>query len=418
MKQYRSLFRNRNYRMLWLGGVVSTLGDFFNSLALLKILSEDPAHLGFYLAVIMVAKMLPGVLLGPVAGVLADRLNRRTTLITTDVLRAALVTGLVFVDRPAPIVALVFLSAGVSAFFNPAHTALMPSLVGPEELVSATSLSFLTNRTAQLVGNALGAATLLVLSPHQVFYVDAVSFLISALFHLAIRLPASPSASTTSGAESDRSGSILQRFAQDVNEAISFLRESPPVRHFLTAFGICAVGDAGGNVLLFTFVVTGLGLAAERYGFLGAVMGGVTVAGGLIVGALGNRVHWRHLISAGGIGIWVFYFSAVLIHRTLPSLILLATVGLFSGCINVGANTAYGLLVPDHVRGRIASAWGMIQNGIYVLGTLAAGALSDRFGPIPVLLGFTMTYLLTGLYAMRVFRGSQVPAAAATVQSP
>lgn len=397
MNRYRSLFRNRNYVWLWLGGTVSNIGDFFNSLALLKILSQDPDHLGFYLALIMVAKTLPGVLLGPVAGVLADRLNRRSIMIAADLLRAGLVAGLVFAPTPAALIALVSLSAAVSACFNPAHTALLPSLVAEEELLSATSLAFVTQRAAQLVGNALGAAVLLFLSPHQVFYVDAASFLISALLTLPIRPPAGRPAAPAAEP-------FFAKFAADVREAAGFLREAPPVRRLLATFGIVAVGDAALNVLLFPFLITGLGLAAEHYGFVAALVGGVAVGAGLVMGALGNRIHWRHLISVGCLAIFAAIFGSLVIHRLVPSIALLLSVGLGSASVNVGASAAYGTLVPDHVRGRIAGAWAMMQNGIYVAGVLAAGALSDRLGVIPVLLGFTIFYLLTGLYAMWAFR--------------
>ncbi|HEY3368756.1 MAG TPA: MFS transporter [Symbiobacteriaceae bacterium] len=402
MKQYHSLLRNRNFVLLWLGGAISNVGDFFNSVALLKILSEDPAHLGFYLALIMIAKTLPAVLLSPVAGVLADRLPRRTMMVVSDLLRAGLVAALAFTSSPAAIVALVFLAAAVSAFFNPAHTALLPNVVAKDELVSASSLAYITQRTAQLLGNGLGAAALLVMSPHQVFFIDAASFMVSAgLTGLMVLRAVAPQAADPSLAQPD---GLLGKFRYDVRETGAFLREAPVVRRLVVTFGFAAVGDAGLSVLLYTFFIAGLGLAAEHIGFVMALFGGMSVLSGLAIGALGNRVHWRHLISSGGVYIWAGLFAAIAIHRTLPSAALVITIGAGSSAVNVGAATAFGTLVPDYVRGRVAGAWSTLQNGLYVAGTLSAGYLSDRLGPIPVLMGFISTYLLMGLYAMWAFR--------------
>lgn len=136
--------------------------DFFNSLALVKLLSANPARLGTYMALVMIAKVLPTVLLGPLAGVLADRLPRRTVMIASDLLRAMLVLGLVFTENPAAMITLVFLSAAAAAFYNPASNALLPTLVPPEELVTAGSLSVVTQRLALLLGNGIGAAVLML----------------------------------------------------------------------------------------------------------------------------------------------------------------------------------------------------------------------------------------------------------------
>lgn len=406
MKQYRSLFGNRNFMLFWIGGAISNIGDFFNSIALVKILSEDPAHLGFYMALIMVAKVAPGLLLGPVAGVVADRLDRRTILVVTDLLRAGLVAGLVFTTNPLMIVALCFLSASVAAFFNPAHDAMLPNLVGADELVSAGSLSFMTQRMAQMLGTGLGAAMLMVTGPHAVFYIDAASFVVSAVLNGLLVVPKRvPAGAAAEGSAKVEEASQWQKFTGDVRAAIGFLKDAPVVRRLLAAFGLLNIGDSGGNVLLISFFTITLGLPAEQYGFMLSLLAGAGVAGALLIGGFGKRIHWRHLISYGSIHIWVFYFAAIAIHRVLPSAISIILVGLGSGAVNVGAQASFGTQVPDWVRGRVFSAWGMIQSLIYIVGVTAAGALSDRFGPAPVLMGYTLTYLFGGLYAMWAFRG-------------
>ncbi len=409
MQQYLALLKNRNFVLHWLAGAISNVGDFFNSLALVKILSSDPEHLGMYTALVMIAKVVPGIILGPVAGVVADRVSRRAVMIIADLLRGAAVLGLVFVEKPSAIIALIFLAAAISCFYNPASAALLPNLVGKEQLVTAGSLRVMTERTAMLIGNGLGAVVLTFMGAHNVFYIDAISFVVSAFLVGAIAVPAVAAAV---GKQKESQGTWA-KFRGDLTETIAFLRESAPVRHLLNAFAIAALGDSALNVLLVTFFTVGLGLAAEALGYVWALFGGAALLGALLIGAIGHKIPWRFLVSGAAVYIWFMMMGALMVAKTIPSIAFLTLLGFGSGAINVGVQAAVGQLVPDYVRGRVFGAWGMINNLIYVVGTLSAGALSDWIGPIPTLMGFTTFYLLTGVYAFFAFRSQPAVAAEA-----
>jgi MFS family permease len=401
MEQYRSLFRNRNFLFLWLSGAISNVGDFFNSLALIKILSEDPAHLGFYMALIMIAKMAPGVLLGPVAGVVADRLPRRTVMIVSDLIRAVLVLGLVFVERPAFIITLVCLSSVASVFFSPASGAILPSLVGKDELVTAGSLAVMTQRMAMLLGNGIGAAVLVVAGAHSVFYIDAASFVVSALL---IALMVVPAVQRIKPAQDEEPQGVWQKFKGDLKETVVFLKGAHIIRHVLTIFALGAVSDSALNVLLVTFFTVDRGMPTEFLGVVMALNGGAAVVGVLIIGSFGNRVRWSHLISFGFIAVWITMMVALSIHHPIASAGFIVLLGLASGAINVGSQAALGERVPDWVRGRIFGAWGMINGLIFVVGVLAAGMLSDFIGSTVTLMGSSMFYLIAGIYGLVAFR--------------
>lgn len=399
LKPYIALLKNRNFLFHWMAGAISNIGDFFNSLALVKILSEDPEHLGLYMSLIMVSKVLPGVLLGPVAGAVADRLPRRAIMVVSDVMRAALILALVFVDQPAAILALVCAGSVVGVFFNPASSAMLPSLVKPEELVTAGSLGVMTQRLAMLLGNGLGAAMLSAVGPHSIFYIDAASYLLSALLLGFIALPAV----TAQAAPSSRS--VVGTFATDMKEMLHFLRESPPVRHMLTGLGICNLGDSALSVLAIPFFTLTLGLAAEKVGYVWAAFGATSVLGALVMGAVGRRVHWSYLFSFGSLYVWFMMMGSLLAANVIPSVGFLALMGLGSGATNVGLQAAVGQLVPDKVRGRIFGSWSTVGSLIYVVGILTAGPLSDRFGPTATLMGYSTAFLVTAVYSFWTLRG-------------
>lgn len=397
MEQYRSLFRNRNFLFHWLAGAISNIGDFFNSLALVKILSEDPANLGLYMSLITVSKVLPQLVFGPVAGVLADRLPRKAIMVTADLARAGLVLALVFVEQPAAIIALVFGAAIAAAFFGPASSAMLPSLVKPDEMVSAGSLEVMTQRMAMLLGNGIGAAVLFWVGPHNVFYIDAASFLISALMLIAVVAPSTQR-------ETSPEQSLMGGFVTDMKETVAFLREAPPVRNIVIGVAIASIGDSALSVLMVTFFTVALGMAPENLGFVWAVFAAASTIGALAIGALGGRIHWRHLFTLGAGYVWLTMVGSILAAGPISSTIFMGLVGLGSGGINVGLQAAIGELVPDQVRGRIFGAFTTLMSLVTVIGGLSAGPLSDRFGPGATMLGFSTAYLATCIFAFFSFR--------------
>lgn len=397
--RYLALFRNRNFLYLWLAGATSNIGDFFNSLAIVKLLSQDPEHLGFYTSLILVSKMVPTLLLGPVAGSVADRLPRKFVMVAADLVRAVLVLALVFVEQPAAIIGLVFASAIAAAFFQPADSAMVPSLVAKEELVTAGSLIVMTQRMAMLLGNGLGAAVLMLVGPHNVFLIDSASFVLSALLIWSMRVPAAAAAPAPAAGEKGPAVGPLARLLGDMRETVEAVRQRPVLRHLLIGLSIATVGDSGTNVLLVTFFTITLGLAAEQMGFVMALFGGAAVLGSFLIGAIGSRIHWRYLFSLGCGYVWFTATGATLAGSVIPSAAFITLLGLGSGAINVGIQVAVAELVPDQLRGRVFGAWSTLSALIMILGNLLAGVLADRIGPAVGMLGYALAYLAAGIYA-------------------
>lgn len=412
MRVYRELLRNRSFLFLWLAGAMSNIGDFFNSVALIKLLSENPERLGTYVALVTVAKVLPQILFGTVAGVLADRFSRKRIMVAADLLRAVLVLGLVFVSEPWQIISLVAASSVVAAFFNPASNALLPSLVTREQLVTAGALGVMTQRSAMLLGMGLGSAVLGVVGPHAVFLIDSASFLVSALLVAGIVAPAAarPAHPSDEGTAAPRLGAWT-RFRGDLAETLAFLRENPPVRQFFSVFAFAAVGDSGLNVLLVTFFTVALGIAAENLGYVWALFGAASVAGALALGAWGSKIPWYRIVTFSSFYVWATIMGALLWSSPIPSVALMTLMGLGSGAVNVAVQAAVGQLVPNQVRGRIFGVWGMMQSLIYIVGVMVAGILSDRLGPTTTTMIFVTAFLAGGIYAVITFRTPPVPTA-------
>src|SRR4029077_11471407 len=141
---YLELLRiNQNFRRLFIGQLVSQTGDWFNSVALFTLLLRLSGS-GEAVGYILIIKLLPSFFAGPLAGVVADRFNRKTIMIAADVIRGILVLGFLLVHRPEQVwlvYGLAALEVVVSTFFDPAKSALIPSIVSRDELISANALS-------------------------------------------------------------------------------------------------------------------------------------------------------------------------------------------------------------------------------------------------------------------------------------
>ena len=194
--------QNPNFRWLWGGQVVSLLGDWFNLIASAILITELTGS-GLALGVLFTIRMLAPFLIAPLAGICADRYNRKHLLIITDLARAVIVIGFLFVRDASDIwllYALTVLLFGVSGFFSPARSAILPDITSPQELGTANTLGAATWSVMLAVGAAIGGFITGFFGSQTAFVIDGFTFAISAGLLLKIRLPGSPSAtSETSG---------------------------------------------------------------------------------------------------------------------------------------------------------------------------------------------------------------------------
>ena len=199
---FELLQQNPNFRWLWGGQVVSLLGDWFNLIASAILIAELTGS-GLALGILFTIRMLAPFVIAPIAGICADRYNRKHLLIITDLVRAIVVLGFLFVRDASDIwllYALTILLFGVSGFFSPARSAILPDITSPQELGTANTLGAATWSVMLAVGAAIGGLTTGLFGSQTAFIIDGFTFAVSAGLLLKIKLPAQPSAtSETSG---------------------------------------------------------------------------------------------------------------------------------------------------------------------------------------------------------------------------
>ena len=270
---------NVNFRRLWIGNLISLLGDWFNTIALYTLVSEltgSPLALG----AVFITKMLPWALASPIAGVMVDRYNRRRLMIGADLLRAVVVLGFLLIDTPADVPLLyVLLMAQVviGAVFQPAKSASIPNITTTRELLTANAVMSATWSTMLAVGAALGGLATEALGTTAVFWIDSATYLVSAVFIVATRIP-----QDTEPAEK----SLLRSAVREISDGWQHLRSHPRIGRIAFAKATWAVS---GGALVYMLALLGDQIAP---GALAAGIGVLFMARGIGTGIGPIVVRW------------------------------------------------------------------------------------------------------------------------------
>ncbi len=359
--------------------------------------------------------LLPGLVVGPLVGVLVDRWDRRRTLVTVSLAQAVLLLPLLAVRGHQQlwiVYAVTAVEAALGHLFQPAKNAQVPALVPAEQLVAANSLTGLTDNLARLVGGPMGGIILRLGGLQGVVLCDAASFLIAALLlargpsRAGTQAPAAGAAAADPVAGGPTAAGLLGQWLA----GLGLIRRDRRLGGALAVIAVSSVAQGIFVVLFVVFVIRVLHGGASEVGLLRGVQAIGALIGGMLLAPLGQRLAPRRLAGAG-----MLAFGLVdLAIWNGPSLTTQQGlyVGLFiaAGIPGIAAVTGLASLVqantPDQFRGRIFSAYFTVSDGFQALGMLLAGLLADPIGLLPVLNGQAALYLLAGLLALTVLTQS------------
>jgi MFS family permease len=384
---YRALLAgNRNYRLLWIGQIVSQLGDWFNSVAIYALLLELTGS-ATSVALMIIVQFLPMAVIGPVAGVVVDRVNRRRLMIGADILRGMVILVLLVVKR-ADQVWLVYVVMGatvsLTAFFEPARTAVIPNVTSRAQLLTANALSSATWSAMLAIGAGAGGVVTAMFGRNVAFLVNAISFFASAVVIARTAFNADPPASKRPAGWASLTG------IGDLIEGIRYIRSD---RHVAALMLVKAGwGIAGGVLLLMTVMGQRVfpvgGSAAAGIGVLYAARGIGAGIGPIMARAwLGQRPdEMRRAIAPSYVLVALFYL--MLSWSTTIGLASVAVVGAHAAgsVLWVFSTVLLQLSVPDRFRGRVFSAELALLMTVSALSSFVCGYALDTWGLSPFLL--------------------------------
>jgi MFS family permease len=399
--------RQRNFALLWSGGLISLAGDWV-LLVGLPIYVLLLTHSVLATSAMMMAARIPNLLFGMVAGVLVDRWNRQRIMVVGDVLSALWLLPLLFVTEASRVwlvYIVAFVESSIEQFFVPAENALVPNLVSQEHLVAANSLSALSNNMARLVGPALGGVVAGFSGLPGIVLVDAASFALAGLLLAFIRKPAGQPVPAKTGQPAISWRAIWREWL----DGLRLIRRERALGVLFSVQAITSLGEGVIGVLFIVFVSRVLHGGAAQVGWLMSAQAIGSLVGGVLIGWIGSRLVSRWWIGwcavAFGLIDLVIFNSPAFFPVFLLTFALFVLVGLPAVAMLTGFNALQQMVTPDAYRGRVSSAFFTTGTLLGLLGTTIAGALGDHLGVVMVLNIQGGVYVLAGVLVMVLLSG-------------
>lgn len=357
---YASVLRLRNFRRLWIGLTVSSLGDWVGLFALLSMTNRLSPGNTLAVAGLMIFRVLPAFLVGPLAGVLLDRVDRRKAMVVSDIIRAGLIALVPFVPTVPMLYAISFLMETITLIWMPAKDALVPNLVPKRWLVATNSLALFTTYgvfplgalaftglvgVAEFLGDHVPGLEALGLNQENLaLWIDTATFLASAAIVSRVRVPQLPR---------ERRPVRLSALRDELVEGLRYLKERGEVARVMRSIAIALAGGAVVFSLGAPYATTVLGGGPKAFGAVVAALGTGMGFGVLVLGFFGDRVPKGWVAAGATIVAGLMLVGAASAQHLIVAVVL---SGLFGSAAGVGYATLFALLqeiVPDAVRGRI-----------------------------------------------------------------
>ena len=383
IRRSHPVFGSPGFLRLWVAQVVSAFGDWIGFLAIIEIARRlGGGQPGSAIALVMLARVLPGFFLASVGGVIVDRVDRKRLLITCDILRAGVLLFIPLIERVWALVLASLVLELATSLWGPAKEAIVPNLVPKEQLTAANSLSLVAAygtfplAAGAFIGLAKFAEWLGGSSIGQVEWalaLDAVTFLIAA--GLIATLPL-----LRHRRDANNTPSIdLSQGVRELREGWTFIAISPQVRAVLVGLG---TGMIGGGMLIplgavFNDVVLGAGNAG--FGTILVTMGLGVAAGVSALSAVQRRLDNERTFVASVFGAGTCLLFAVTSSDTFLTLAGVFAMGVFAGSVYVLGFTLLHENVEEQLRGRVFSALYTLVRFCLLLSITVGGFLSDGF---------------------------------------
>lgn len=393
--QFTRALRSKSFALLWTGQTISALGDgaFLTAMAWqVLILTGSATAMG----VILFAEMLPKILFLLVGGVIADRLPRRQVLLWSDAGRGIIVglialLGLLHLLVFWHLLVLAILFGIIGSFFSPAYQAIPPQLVPTENLTSANALTGLSQQMGFFVGPMIGASLVALVSTAGAFAFDGITFIISAICLLSLRLPSASSASPArevleDKAEAETPTNPVQALFKDIGEGINYVKSVPWLWVSILVASVGNVGFAGTiNVALPKLVSNVYHSGAWLLGVILVAGAGGSIVATLIVGYI-QKLRHRGMIAY--LALFLSSIAVMILGVPLPG----AGQPIIASAANVLVEFGIGIfgiifltllqeLIPEDKLGRVSSIEMAGSFLLLPIGYVLVGVLTDHIGP-------------------------------------
>jgi MFS family permease len=388
--------RQRNFALLWTAGLISLIGDWA-FYAAMPIFILDRTGSAFQSGLVWAAIALPGIFIGPFAGVYVDRLDRRRIMLFGNVAQAIAATVLLVGGESFGIwlaMAVLLVQSSLYAIYSPAESALLPTVVDEEHLVTANALNSLNDNIARIAGPLIGALVYAWFGIRGIALANMASFLGSAVLVGMVSLAVA--ARSQSGIDVAATSESIWR---SMRTGASVVWHSSVLRSLFMIELLIVLADGPLTAMLAPVVRQTLDRTNADFGVLLSVRGVAGVAGGFVIAHVAHKFRNDRMMGACllviGVGV-----VAIAIIQNYPLTLVIMVLG---GPAIVGMNTTFITMLQrnseDRVRGRIFALLGAFSGVIFLMSTVIGSVATKVMSPPTIMLISGLTYTAAGIGA-------------------
>jgi len=408
MSRFRKVLKNRNFFLLWAGQIISQLGDRLGQMALIAFVYLRAPGSTLQIAKILSFTIIPVFLIGPLAGVYVDRWNRRRTMYSCDFLRSLLVLSiplfLFYTTNLGLIYLIIFISFCIGRFFVPAKLSIIPDLVNNKDLLIANSLINTSGMIAAVLGFGISGVIVEKLGAKSGFYLNSLTFLISAAFIFLISKKFAASKVSLEEVGKEIVEVIRKSVFQEIKEGVLYFIRKKDIR--FTSGIIFALWSALGSVyvVIIVFVQKTLHSATKDLGLLVMFLGIGLFLGSLVYGRFGQRIsHYKIIFVSlvlSGIMLSVFALGIYYYPHFIIAALLALCLGLIVSPIMIASNTIIHNVSDNEMLGKIFSSLEIIMHLGFLLFMFISSILAERFSHLLILVIVGCLLSLLGLVSL------------------
>jgi DHA3 family macrolide efflux protein-like MFS transporter len=386
-----SIFRKRDFRLLWSAQLVSTVGTALADLAA-GILVFRATGSALSVGLMFMATAIPTLVVGLIAGVFVDRYDRRKIMVLADLARALIVFLIPFIFLAGLNIVLLYIAVAavstISQFFNPANDALLPEVASDEELAAANSWIMISSFGSTSIGFALSGLLATRFDINWAFWLDALTFLFSAALLLRVRVGRIEAQGETSV------GVVLS----NLRDGVATLVGTPTIRNLLATGLPVYVAFGLWNVLLLPFAIDALHATEFEYGLQEGLTSVGFVVGSLMMAKWSGRFREGSWITVATIAMGI----AGILYGTATSIVVAIVLVTISGFFNAPGSISRRVLLqretPREMRGRVFSAFAVARDVTFLVGIGLAG-LADVIDIRMLVVGSALLLVAAGVWA-------------------
>jgi 1-acyl-sn-glycerol-3-phosphate acyltransferase len=392
----RILIKNKDFRHLWIGQLVSALGDRLTQMGILAFVMVAAHDKGDKMATITFFSLLPFLIFGPLFGIFVDKYSRKNLMLIADLARAILVCFIPIIwlnTHSTPLIITWFFILGAfTALFTPAKMSIIANITNKDTLLEANSAIVSTGLVATLVGTLIAGAVIKVTGVKPAFYINGLTYIISALFILRISYAKASS-------QKELASKTYSNLLGDIKIGINYIKRHQIIMRLIILSSVFSLISSFAYILILNYASTILHQESFGMGILLSATGLGAIAGSYVLIKRKNKVNYGRALYLSFMLIGIFTTIFLLKPNFYLTMFFLFCAGVGAAILTITLDTLFQRVTPDELKGKIFSARGMFTEIVFLVSLLLVGFLVRNIAVIYLFAAIGVIGIITGIGA-------------------